>query len=143
VKTLTILAVGIVSVTAAIAGAAPTEMKGAAILQHPCGKMAVKHMGLIHAGKMDDAAKLGSKEMQDQWKALPAKDREMMTQMMKETSEPEAQLSREIRANGVLSIDGKNATLTVKKEHKDQSGSSTETWTQKYVIDGANCAISR
>lgn len=143
VKTSTILAVGIVFVTAALAGAAPTEMKGAAILQHPCGKVALKHMGLIHAGKIDDAAKLGTKEMRDQWTAMPAKDRDMMTQMMKAMSEPEAQLSGEIRANGVLSIDGKNATLAVKKEHKDQSGSSTETWTQKYLIDGANCAISR
>jgi len=143
VKTSTILAVGVVSVTAAIASAAPTETKGSAILQHPCGKVAVKHMGLIHAGKMEDAAKLGTQEMQDQWKAMPAKDREMMTQIMKETSVPEAQLAGEIRANGVLSIDGKNAILTVKKEHKNQSGSSTETWTQKYVMDGANCAISR
>jgi hypothetical protein len=73
-------------------------MKGAAILQHPCGQVAVKHMGLIHAGKMDDAAKLGSKEMQDQWQALPAKDREMMTQMMQQMSETEAQQSGAIRA---------------------------------------------
>ena len=82
-KTSMILAVGVVSITAATASAAPTETKGSAILQHPCGKVAVKHMGLIHAGKMEDAAKLGTQEMQDQWKAMPAKDREMMTQIMK------------------------------------------------------------
>jgi hypothetical protein len=81
-------------------------MKGAPILQHPCGKVAVKHMGLIHAGKMDDAAKLGTPAMQDQWKAMPAQDRDMMTQMMKATAAPEAQLAGDIRANGVLSIDG-------------------------------------
>jgi hypothetical protein len=143
VKASTILGVGLVLVTATVAGAAPTGIQGAAILQHPCGKVAVKHMGLIHTGKMDDATKLSTKAMQDQWKAMPATDRDMMTQMMKATAEPEAQLAGEIRANGVLAIDGQNATLTVKKEHKDQSGSSTKTWTQKYVIDGAHCAISR
>jgi hypothetical protein len=127
VKASTILGVGLVLVTATVAGAAPTEIKGAAILQHPCGKVAVKHMGLIRAGKIDDATKLSTKAMQDQWKAMPATDRDMMTQMMKATAEPEAQLAGEIRANGVLAIDGQNATLTVKKEHKDQSGSSTET----------------
>ena len=37
-----------------------TEIKGAAILDHPCGKVAVKHMGLVHAGKMDEATKLGN-----------------------------------------------------------------------------------
>ena len=63
----------------ALAGAAEapkTEIKGAAILDHPCGKIAVKQMGLIHAGKFEEANKLTTKEMQDQWKAMPAKDRE-------------------------------------------------------------------
>ena len=94
------------------------------------------------AGKMDDAATLGTQAMQEQWQSVPTNDRDMMTQMMKEMAMPEDQLSAEITANGVLSINGPNATLTVKKEHKDQSGSSTETWTQKYAIDGVNCAIS-
>src|SRR5580704_6920637 len=30
--------------------AAPTEIKGAAILDHPCGKVAVKQMELAHEG---------------------------------------------------------------------------------------------
>jgi hypothetical protein len=37
------------------AAATKTEIQGAAILEHPCGKVAVKHMGLVHAGKMDEA----------------------------------------------------------------------------------------
>ena len=49
------------------------EVKGAAILDTPCGKVAVKQMGLLHAGKFDEANKLSTKEMQDQWKAMPAK----------------------------------------------------------------------
>src|SRR5579872_419164 len=69
------------------------EIRGAAILSHPCGKVAVKHMGLVHAGKMDEATKLGTPEMQAQWKALPEKERAMMSDMMKATSTTEAEFS--------------------------------------------------
>jgi hypothetical protein len=125
------------------AEAAPTEIKGAAILDHPCGKTAVKHMGLVHAGKMDEATKLGTQEMQGAWKGLPAKDRDMMSEMMKEMSKSEEQFSAEIKASGLLVIDGNSGTLTVKQEHKDANGSSTDTLTQRYLLDGAVCRITR
>lgn len=119
-----------------------TEIKGAAILDHPCGKIAVQHMGLVHAGKMEEATKLGTQEMQDKWKALPAKDRTMMTGMMKEMSESTEQFSGEIKASGLLVVEGAGASLTIKKEHKDKNGSSSETWTQKYALDNGKCLIS-
>jgi hypothetical protein len=125
------------------AEAPKTEIKGAAILDHPCGQVAVKQMGLIHAGKFEEANKLTSKEMQEQWKAMPAKDREMMAGMMKEMSKSEADFAKEIKAFGTLTVEGDHATLTVKREHKDANGSSTETMTQNYVIDGNKCLISR
>jgi hypothetical protein len=127
------------------AEAAPpkTEIKGAAILEHPCGKVAVQHMGLVHAGKLEEATRLGTPEMQQQWKALPADDRKTMSMMMKEMSKTEAQFAAEIKAGGLLAIDGGKATLTVKQEHKDANGSSTDTLTQNYVLDGATCRISR
>ena len=129
-----------------LAGAAEapkTEIKGAAILDHPCGKVAIKQMGLIHAGKFEEANKLTTKEMQDQWKAMPAKDREMMTGMMKEMSKSEEDFAKDVKASGALTVDGNHATLTVKQEHKDANGSSTETMTQNYVIDGGKCLITR
>ncbi len=127
------------------AEAAPpkTEIRGAAILDHPCGKVAVKHMGLVHAGKMEEATRLGSKEMQAQWKALPAEDRKTMSMMMKEMSKSEAQFSAEIKAGGLLVVDGDKATMTLQQEHKDANGSSTDTLTQNYVLDGGACWISR
>jgi hypothetical protein len=125
------------------AAAAGSEIKGAAILDHPCGKVAVKQMGMVHAGNMDDANKLSTKEMQDQWKAMPAKDRTMMTGMMKEMSTTEQQYSNDIKANGVLVVDGQAATLTVKKTTKDANGSMTSTMTQNFKMDGAQCLISR
>ena len=100
-------------------------------------------MGFVHAGNMDEANKLSTKEMQDQWKTMPAKDREMMSGMMKEMSQTEDQYSADIKANGVLVVDGSNAVLTVKKTTKDKNGSSTSTMTQNFKIDGNQCLVSR
>ncbi|MFI4952133.1 MAG: hypothetical protein ACHP7M_03235 [Burkholderiales bacterium] len=120
-----------------------TEVKGAAILDHPCGKVAVKQMGLVHAGKMDDANKLSTKEMQGQWKAMPEKDRMMMSGMMKEMSQTEAQYSADIKTNGLLVVDGSSATLTVQKTTKDKNGTSTSTTEQNFKLDGGQCMVSR
>ncbi len=120
-----------------------TEIKGAAILEHPCGKVAVKHMGLVHAGKIDEASKLSTPEMQAKWKAMPEKDRAMMTDMMKEMSKPEAQFAADIKAGGLLVVDGKSATLTVEQHSKDANGTSSEKLTQNYVLDGGKCLITR
>ena len=122
---------------------AKSEIKGAAILDQPCGKTSVKQMGLVHAGKMEEANKLTTKEMQDQWKAMPAKDKTMMSGMMKEMSQTEDQYAADIKANGVLVVDGPTAVLTVKKTTKDKSGSSTSTMTQNFKIDGNQCLVSR
>jgi predicted SnoaL-like aldol condensation-catalyzing enzyme len=100
-------------------------------------------MGLIHAGKMEEGNKLTTKEMQDQWKTMPAKDKTMMSGMMKEMSQTEDQYAADIKANGVMVVDGSNAVLTVKKTTKDKSGSSTSTMTQNFKIDGNQCLVSR
>ena len=136
-----VLSVALFSIAAA--GSAKSEIKGAAILDHPCCKTSVKQMGLTHAGKMEEANKLTTKEMQDQWKAMPAKDKTMMSGMMKEMSQTEDQYAADIKANGVLVVDGPTAVLTVKKTTKDKSGSSTSTMTQNFKIDGNQCLVSR
>ena len=125
------------------AASGKSEVKGAAILEHPCGKVTVQQMGLTHAGKMEEANKLTTQEMQEQWKSMPAKDRTMMSGMMKEMSQTEEQYSAAIKANGLLVVDGPSATLTVKKTTKDKNGSSTETMTQNFKIDGGQCLVSR
>jgi hypothetical protein len=127
----------------AATASAKSEIKGAAILDHPCGKVSVKQMGLTHAGKMEEANKLTTKEMQDQWKAMPAKDKTMMSGMMKDMSQTEDQYAADIKTNGVLVVDGPGAVLTVKKTSKDKSGSSTSTTTQNFKIDGSTCLITR
>jgi len=122
---------------------AASEIKGAAILDHPCGKVAVKQAGLLHAGKVDEANKLTTKEMQDQFKAMPAKDREMMTGMAKMMTPDEATFAATIKASGVLVVDGPAAKLTTKTTTKDANGSSTETTTQSFRLDGGTCLVSR
>lgn len=136
VATLTCLAIG------GVARAASQEIKGAAILDHACGKVAVKHMGLVHAGKMDEAVLLGTPEMQQQWKAMPADDRKMMSGMMKEMSQTSEAFAADIKTYGVLTVDGAKATLAVKRVQKDANGSSTETTTQSYAIDAKGCWIA-
>jgi hypothetical protein len=132
----------VVLFVAANAVAAKSEIKGAAILDHPCGKAAVKQMGLIHDGKMADANKLTTKEMQDQWSKMPEKDRTMMTGMMKEMSQTEAAYSDDIKANGVLVVDGSSGELTVKSTTKDKNGTTTNTIVQDFKIDGSQCLIT-
>src|SRR5215831_9042786 len=109
------------------AAAAGTEIKGAAILDHPCGKVSVKQMGLAHAGKMEEANKLTTKEMQEQWKAMPANDRTMMSGMMQAMSETEEDYAVPIKSIEVLVIDGMNTTLTVKKTIFYKDAATTET----------------
>ena len=125
-----------------VAAATGTEIKGAAILDHPCGKVSVKQMGLVHAGKMEEANKLTTKDMQEQWKAMPASDRMMMSGMMKAMSQTEGQYAADIKSYGVLALDGQNGTLTVKKEVKNKDGTSSETVTQHFRIDGSECLVS-
>ena len=119
------------------------DIKGAAILDHPCGKTAVKQMGLVHAGKMEEANKLSTKQMQDQWQKMPAKDREMMSGMMKQMSATEQDFASDIKSNGILAVDGKKATLTVKKTTKDKNGTSTSTMTQRFALEGNQCLVDQ
>jgi hypothetical protein len=128
---------------AAAAQAGSMQIKGAAILDHPCGKVAVKQMGLVHAGRFDDANRLATQEMQSQWQAMPVKDRTMMQGMAKEMAQTESQYAADIKANGVLAVDGPAATLKVQKSVKDANGTSTSTTTQAFRINGAECLISR
>jgi hypothetical protein len=125
------------------AAAAPTEIKGAAILDHACGKASVKYMTLVNAGKMEEAVKLGTAEMQKQWKAMSAADQSLLSGMVKDHSFSEADFSAQIKADGVLTVDGATASLTLKREVKEASGSSSTTMTQKFQVDGATCKISR
>jgi hypothetical protein len=122
---------------------AKSELKGAAALDHPCGKVGVQQMGYLHTGNIDAANRLSTPEMQQQWQAMPAKDRAMMADMAKSMSPSSDQYAADIRKNGMLVVDGAKAVLTVQTTHKDANGSSTSTSTQNFHFDGKQCLVSR
>lgn len=122
---------------------AKSEIKGAAILDHPCGKVGVQQMGYLHAGSIEAANRLSTPEMQQQWNAMPAKDRAMMADMAKSMSPSSDRYSADIKRAGLLVVDGGNAKLTVETTQKDANGSSTSTSTQNFRYDGKQCLVSR
>ncbi len=62
--------------------------------------------------------------------------------MMKDMSQTEEDYAADIKADGVLDVDGANAKLTVKKTTKDANGTSTTTMTQNFKVDGGTCLIT-
>lgn len=122
---------------------ARSEIKGGAILDHACGKVAVKQMSLVHAGKMDEAQTLSTKEMHGQWKALPATERARMAGMAKEMSQPTEQYTADIKAHGILVVDGQAAELTIETKTKDANVTSSSTLTQNFKVTGSECLVSR
>lgn len=129
------------SLTLAALPAAAAELRGAAILEHPCGQTAVLHMALVHAGKMEEAVRLGTPAMQQKWSDLPAEDRDMMSEMMQAMSQSEEEFRAAIRDHGVMTLDGQAAHLVIEIRHQDENGTSTETTRQHFAVEGASCRI--
>lgn len=125
------------------AHAAKSEVKGAALLEHPAVKVAMENMSLMHAGKIAEAVKLGTKQMQADWKAMPADDRKMMSEMMQTFSVADADFRADIQKYGVLSVDGDHATLTITKAMKDANGSNTETKTVHLQMEDGSWRVTR
>lgn len=131
-------------VTLALPAVAETsELKGAALLDHPATQAAIKNMSLMHAGKVDEAVKMGTKAMQAQWHALPDEDRKMMSEMMTAFAVADEEFRADLEKFGVLSIDGDRATLTIKKETKDETGSGSQTTTLRLQKEDGEWRMTR
>ena len=141
-RVLPLVALAALMTASPVALAAQT-IKGAAILDHPCGKTATRQMGYLHEGKVDDANKLSTKAVQTQWQSMPEKDRKMMADMSKSMSPSTEQYASDIRKGGVLTVDGNSAVLTVSQTKRDANGSSSSTMTQKFEMEGGQCLVSR
>ena len=132
------------ALVAAAAGAQEkTEVRGAAILDHPCGKTALRHMGLLHAGKYEEAWALATPQVREHWDAMPEGQRKAIFRALRDMSEAEGEFSAEIQRLGVLVVEGDAATLTVEKTTKTENGSMTETLSQRFVLDGGACLIAQ
>jgi len=91
----------------------PVEVKGAAILEHPVGRLAIQAAELMSAGKIDQAVALGTKEDQSEWKKSPADEKEHKAALWKERAPAPAAYRDAIRKAGVLTIGGPMAKLAV------------------------------
>jgi hypothetical protein len=125
------------------AQAAKTEVKGAAILEHPLGKLATQNMALMAAGKIEDALKMSSKAMNAEFAAMPADDRKSMSEMMKAFSVPDAEFRAKITKFGVLVVEDTSATLTITEKVDNAQEKSTGTMTQRYVLEDGKWKIGR
>ena len=52
-------------------------------------------------------------------------------------------VNAEIKANGVLVVDGQVTMLSVQKKTKNASGTSSSTTTQDFRLTGGECMVSR
>ena len=91
----------------------PVEVKGAAILEHPVGRLAIQAAELMSAGKIDQAVQIGTKEDQSEWKKSPADEKEHKAALWKERAPAPAAYRDAIRKGGVLTIEGPMAQLVV------------------------------
>jgi len=136
------LLLGLVSVLAPRLALAE-ELTGAAILEHPCGKVSVEHMALIHDGKIAEAVQLATPEMQKEWAEMAADERDMISEMMKELSMSREDYVAAIGSGGKLVIEDSAATLTVSTEESSSQGTSHQTITQHLVLAGDDCMVTR
>jgi hypothetical protein len=109
---------------------AETRIKGADIMKHPIGPLALQYVDLVHAGKMEDALKLASIKPQAEWKKYPG-ERTSYTNFMKKMMPSRADLEASLQGGAVLIVEGQKATLNViKMEQKSaKPGEVTSTST--------------
>lgn len=96
---------------AATAFAEPMEIKGAAIMKHPIGALALKQVKLVHAGKIDEVYALRTASEQADWKNASASDRKDFAEMMPLRAPAYATFEAALSKSGVLKVDGNQAEL--------------------------------
>lgn len=103
-----VLAGGLFAVTAF---AAPKEIKGAAILKHPIGVLALKQVKLVHAGKIDAVYALRTASEKADWKTATAQDKKDLAEMMPLRAPAYAPFEAALAKSGVLTIDDNGGQL--------------------------------
>ena len=114
-----------------------TVIRGAPILDHAIGKLALASMALQFGGKFEESLKLADREFNDYYAALPADRKTRMAATMKQAALPEPKFRENIQKLGVLMIEGGKATLTM-KETVDVGGGikTTSGLEQRFTLEG-------
>lgn len=129
--------------------AAETRIKGAEILKHPIGDLALKYADALHGGGMDDAMKLASKKAQAKWKNLPASERAEIAAFLKKMVPKKSELAAGIQAGGILIIeDDSRATLNVVKVEQNSAkpgtvDSSSTTIALPFELEGGQWKVAQ
>jgi hypothetical protein len=96
---------------AATALAETKEIKGAAILKHPIGVLALKQVKLVKAGKLDEVYALRTASERADWKSASARDKKEFAEWMPQRAPEYAAFETAIRKNGLLKIEDDRAQL--------------------------------
>src|SRR4029079_11094626 len=86
------------------------RIKGADIMKHPIGPLALQYVDLVQAGRMEDALKLAHNKAQAEWKKYPG-ERKSYTDFMKKMMPSRADLEKSLQGSAILVIEGQRATL--------------------------------
>jgi hypothetical protein len=117
-------------------GAAPvneTRVEGAGILEHAIGTLALQYLDLIHAGKIEDAKKLATSDVQTKWKGEPASEKAESLAFLKKNLPTRATVTAGLKGGtamrGVLIIeDDKMATLNLIVSEQKKTGTNTTSY---------------
>lgn len=123
-----------------VVGGAPepvneTRVEGNDILGHAIGALALQYLDLIHAGRIEDAKKLATSDVQTKWKTEPAAEKAESLAFLKKTLPTRAAVVAGLKAGtaamkGLLIIeDDKTAMLNVITSEQKKTGASTTTYT--------------
>ena len=119
---------------------AETRIKGADIMKHPIGPLAVQYVDLVQAGRMEDAVKLSYDKAQAEWKKYPG-ERASYTRFMTKMMPSRADLDASLKGSAILVVEGNRATLNVIKMEQQSASPGTATGTSTtvgipFVVEG-------
>ncbi|MFO1306705.1 MAG: hypothetical protein U1F54_23525 [Burkholderiales bacterium] len=123
-----------------------TRIKGADIMKHPIGPLAVQYVELVQAGRMEDALKLAYGKAQAEWKKYPG-ERASYTNFMKKMMPSKSDLDASLKSSAILIVDGNKGTLNVIKmeQQSGSPGSVTGTSTTvgiPFVMEGGKWKVA-
>jgi hypothetical protein len=111
---------------------AETRIKGADVMKHPIGPLALQYVELVQAGKMEDALKLAYGKAQAEWKKYPS-ERTSYTNFMKKMMPSRADLEKSLKDSAILIVEGNRATLNVIKMEQQSASPGNVTATSTTV----------
>ena len=122
---------------------APAVVKGAGILEHAIGKLALASMALQREGKFDEFLKLADREYNEHYAALSDDRKKRLAATMKQAALPAEKFRDNIRTLGELTIDGTHATLTTKETVDVGGGVKTSSGLEmRFSLEGGTWKVA-